>query len=238
MIAFHGKVEIKDKYVKRMRKHIELDQLIRGKYTNDENPASPEFRGCAVGCVLHSSNHEDYEAELGIPTQLALLHDACFEGVPSEQAAKFALDFLEIIPIGADLSGVINHFYVWLLIDPENGVIRFADNDNERTVITNVAVLHQRVIDGDIPLESEWDAAWDATWDATRDAAWDAAWDATRAAARDATRDATRDAAWAAARAAARDAAWAAAWAAAFEKIAARLLELLATAPVPELVTE
>ena len=150
------------------------------------------------------------------------LEDNFFEYMPNGKAKAWPEAFLSAIQVGADLSQVNDQFMVWLLIDEQDGVIRFADES--KAVVQQVASLYQRRLNGDPPVEDEWDAARAAARDAACAAAWDAAWDAACAAAWDAARDAARDAACAAARAAAR--------AAHYEKMAEKLLELLSQAPV------
>ena len=211
MLAFHSQPAIKAKYLERVRMHKKADAIIKGQYWEDG-------KGCAIGCTLHSSNHLAYETELGIPVQLAYLEDDIFENLPNGHAKEFPERFLKAINPGADLSRVVNKFLVWLLVDGVSGVIRFAQTEGQKTAISNVAALHQQVIDGNPPPAAAWDAARDAARAAAGAAAWDAARDAAGAAAGDAAWDAARDAAgaaaWAAARAAAGAAAGAAAWAA------------------------
>ena len=126
---------------------------------------------------------------------------------------KFPLQFLEAIPVGADLSGVIPKFLPWLLVDPDCGVINYADEQGKSSV-QQVADLYSRRIAGDEPSEAEWEAAAYAAYAA------DAAYAATRAS------DAAIRAAYAAyaadaaIRAAQRD----------------KLLSLLAEAPIGEVV--
>jgi len=219
MIAFHGNPEIKQMYLERVAAHEAADEIAQGYYWENG-------KGCAVGCTIHGSQHALYETELGIPEELAYLQDRIFEGLPNAKAKLFPREFLEAIPLGADLSLVVNQFLVWLLVDPLHGVIQFAGKDSERAAIETVAKLHLRVISGDPPTKSEWAAAWAAA----RDAAGDAAGAAARAAAWAAAWDAARAAAWAAAWAAARAAAWDAAGDAQKDK----LIALLRAAPITQ----
>jgi len=222
--AFHENPAIKATYLARVRAHREADELIRGTYWEDG-------KGCAVGCTIHGSDHSAYERELGIPATLAYLEDQLFESLPTEAAQQWPEHFLEAIPVGADLSLVWPQFAIWLLTDPQAGVIRFSRDDQARHAITGVAGLYQRVCTRQAVSREEWTAA---AW-AARDAA-DASWAAgvSRAAARAAW------AAWAAGAAAlaardAADASWAAgaagvsraaARAAARKRQAEKLLEL------------
>lgn len=99
MKAFHGDEAVKQKYLARLKAHHEADEIIQG--TGWENG-----HGCAVGCTLNKYDHSAYENELGLPQWLALLEDKIFEGLPSIDAQQFAVDFLEAVPVGADVEKV------------------------------------------------------------------------------------------------------------------------------------
>jgi hypothetical protein len=129
----------------------------------------------------------------------------CFRTVEDKAAAR-------LVEVG---------FLIWLLADPEEGVIRFVQGDartRQREAIEGVIKLLIR--------DGKWDAARASARDAAEAAAGAAAWSAraawaaagaaARDAAGDAAWDAARGAAWSAARAAARDAAGDAAWSAAW----------------------
>ncbi len=108
MIAFHGKQEIKDKYISRVRAHREADHLIRGK--GWENG-----RGCAVGCTLEAYDHARYPIELGIPEWLARVEDTLFEGMPEEDAMLWPERFLSAIKPGTSLDKVKGPLLVFIL---------------------------------------------------------------------------------------------------------------------------
>ena len=136
--AYHGDPTIKATYLARVRAHREADQLIKGIYWQ-------HGKGCAVGCTVHSDNHAAYETELGVPRVLARLEDGLFERLPNGQALAWPAQFLEAIPVGADLSLVWPQFAVWLLVDPTDGVIQFAKTERVRQVIQNVADAYVQV---------------------------------------------------------------------------------------------
>jgi hypothetical protein len=239
MQAFHNDPAIKAALVAQLEAHYAADEIIKGTYWEGG-------KGCAVGCCVHSGDHSLFESRYRIPEKIAALMDGIFEGLPNDSAKAFPLAVIKAIPVGADLSRVINHFLEWLLIDPEHGVARF----NAAPSILAVAALHRRIIDGGAVQTEEWAAARDAA--RAEAAARDADWAAARAAARaeaadwaaamaaDAARAAAMDADWAAAwaaamaadaaRAAAMDADWAADWDAARKAQAQKLVELLAAA--------
>jgi hypothetical protein len=235
LIAFHGDPKIKDEYLARVRQHRAADELVKGQYWENG-------KGCAVGCTIHSSEHENYETELGIPQALARLEDSIFEGLPNERAMSWPEQFLAAIQVGADLTMVSSRFLRWLLVDPRSGVVRFA-SARGKAAIEQVAELFQRQIEGGTVVAAEWHDAADAA-HAAADAAEADAYDSEAAAdaayagyaaanaayadayaAADAAHaaEAAADAAYAAAEADAADAAYAAARIRQAEK----LLELL-----------
>ena len=110
--AYHGSPEIKAKYLARVRRHREADELIKGQYWRNG-------KGCAVGCTLEErfaeARHAAYETDLGIPVALARLEDSIFEGLPNAAAQAWPERFLSAIQPGADLSGVADQFVVLLM---------------------------------------------------------------------------------------------------------------------------
>lgn len=155
--AFHGDPSIKARYVARMKAHIAADELIKGIYAEGD-PKSGTFKACAVGCTLHSGNHAAAETEIGFPQILMHLEDSIFEGLALEDGQNFALEFLECVPVGADLTLVAARWLHWLLVDKKDGVIRFA-GEREKSAILDVGALYARRINGDEPTHNEWEAA-------------------------------------------------------------------------------
>lgn len=192
MVSFHNDAELKNQLVANLKKHEELDQIVQGTYWSDG-------KGCAVGCSIvdfggETDNHKEYERLFGIPRALARIEDGIFEGLSVEDAKCWPGAFAAAVPVGVDLSGVVDKLMVYLL----EGVIQYAKDDGIKAVKA-VIDLYKRKISGEKIELSEWREA--------RAAAYAAA-DA-RAAYADAAR-AARAAAYAA-DAAAADAAYAAA---------------------------
>ena len=131
----------KARYLARVATHREADELIHG--VGWENG-----KGCAVGCTLDAYDHARYPIELGIPTVLAHLEDALFEGLPPGRAQTWPEDFLRAVPTDTDLWRVWPRFAVWLLTvecpSPSGAA---------------VAALYQRRLDGDEPSTDTWAAS-------------------------------------------------------------------------------
>ena len=137
MLAYHNNPKLKQDILQQLQIHHDADEIIKGVYWENG-------KGCAVGCTLHSDNHQEYETRFGIPKILAHLEDAIFEGLPNDLAKTWPINFMSAIPIGADLSHVWRDFAVWLLIDPVDGVIKHTNPGTEAyEVILRVANLYQ-----------------------------------------------------------------------------------------------
>lgn len=164
-------------------------------------------KGCAVGCTVHSNQHRDYETELGIPVKLARLEDWLFENMANGNSMTWPERFLEAPAVGADLNLVWSQFAEWLLVDAEWGVIKFAKTDRTRAAIQGVADLYQKMNLGELITSTQFASAASAA-----DAA-DAAYAADAASAADAKAQREH-----------------------VLRMADKLLELMAAAPVAELV--
>jgi hypothetical protein len=245
--AFHGDPALQAERVARMEAHIKMDQLVQG--TGFEPDTG---RGCFVGCTCDRYEPGIFPEEIGYPAELQDLLDVIHEGLPPEDTPRYALAYLRDVTPGADLTRAYHEFLSWILVDGH--VFPVPEAPALPAACVRVAGLHRRAAAGEAVPREEWDAARAAAgeavpreeWDAARAAASAAAWDAASAAASAAANAAT----WAAARAAANAAAWAAANAAAsvaanaaaraaardaaWRAMAAKLLELMAGAPVPE----
>lgn len=162
LVAFHGSQKLKDFYVGRIQAHKEADEIVHRDYWVNG-------KGCAVGCTIHSGRHADYESELGIPRSLARLEDGIFESMPNGNSMEWPLRFINAIPVSANLYPALWRFMEWLLVDPENGVIRFAKKPKTRAVIQAVADLYRRQIGGEKITEKDWRTAAAAAY-ATADA--------------------------------------------------------------------
>ena len=167
LIAYHGDSELKDTFVALIEQHRTADQIAQG------HGYWQSGRGCAIGCSIHSLNqitgshvphndHAAYETLIGVPRLLARLEDGIFESLPADRAQLWPGEFAAAIRPGADLSLVWPRFAVWLLVDSEAGVIRYAQTDKARSAIQRVADLYMRTIAGETIDRQTWKDAADA----------------------------------------------------------------------------
>lgn len=148
MLSFHGKQEIKDKYLARVIAHRKADAIIQG--IGWENG-----KGCAVGCTLENYDHSRYPIELGLPKWLARLKDWIFENLPKEHAIEWPEKFLSIIPVGVCVEKVRYKLAVarmGSLIDLQNK--NLANNPDLKIIINEVInslklvkICHEAAID-------------------------------------------------------------------------------------------
>jgi hypothetical protein len=113
-----------------------------------------EIAGASL--LVENRSHRELSMRLGIPLELAYLEDRAFEGLSVELARAWPARFAEAIPVGRDLSMVWPRLALWMLSDPESGVLRLARTDRTRGAIAGVVALYQRWIDGDKPTIEEW----------------------------------------------------------------------------------
>lgn len=193
MLAFTDTEVTKSQLIESLERHAAADRIIAGHYWTGRG-------GCAVGCSIHDfrpgseSIHKLYEPLFGVPQIIARLEDSIFERLPYTEQKAWPLRFANAIREGSDLSGVWYRFALWMLVDPDDGVMKFAKSDNTREAIKAVGALYQRKCNGDEPSRKEWeDAAYYAAY--ATSVASDAAYYAAYA---DAVTDAAADAAAAA----------------------------------------
>ncbi len=132
----------KDDLIMKLERHAQADAFRRGVYFENG-------KGCAVGCTLvdygvNPEKHAEYEPLFGIPEVIALLEDSIFEGLPIDKAKKWPLRFANAVPVKTDLSGVWPKFAIALMIDPDHGVINYAQTEDQGSVIRRCADLYTK----------------------------------------------------------------------------------------------
>jgi hypothetical protein len=237
LTAWHGDVKLQKATVAEMVEHRKADRLVKGVYWEGG-------KGCAVGCLIHSGDHKQYEPRFGIPQALARLEDTIFENLPNGEAMKWPERFLKAARPGADLSLVQWQFLAFVVDEalsrPEAESVREACQPALEVVRAKARGENVSGSAARSAAESAESAAWSAgsaarsAGSATRSAAWSAAESAESAA------WSAGSAAWSAG-SAARSAAWSAAWSAgsagsaansAWKRYADKLIELMSAAPV------
>jgi len=114
ILSYHNDENLKKLVITEMKKHKKEDKFIKGSYGFYEYGG---FKGCAVACAVNSVNKilgKEYDTEshgalqetLGIPGWLSKIQDAFFECLPWGECDKFAINFLESIPVGVDLEPI------------------------------------------------------------------------------------------------------------------------------------
>ena len=179
--AYLNDSNLKTAFLAQIAEHEAADAIIKGTYAQ----RGVTFRGCAIGCSLHSlnviqrkvgtdrtantGNHERYEAELGLPTWLAYLEDNIFERLPDALAVTWPRRFAEAVPVGAVVDDrVLARILCWALTDTEFGVRYATDSEETRGWIDTIAAYIDADSRGIATADQREAAAWDAR--AARDA--------------------------------------------------------------------
>ena len=226
MRAWHNDPALKQATVAEMAAHREADNLVKGVYWEGG-------KGCAVGCLIHSGNHAEYEPRFGIPQALARLEDAIFESLPNADAMLWPERFLKAAQPGADLSLVQWQFLEFVVEDalsqkgaesvreacqPALAVVRAKARGE--AVSARSAAWSAASAESAASAASAARSATSAAWSAASAAS--AAWSAASAARSAAWSAASAESAASAARSAARSAAW--------KRYADKLIELMEAA--------
>lgn len=111
-----------------------------------------------------------YEQRTGIPRVLGKLQDRIFRGLPHDDCASFAGDFLEAIPVGADIANVWSEFVQWLLVDPKDGVLQFAQTAAEQEIIQRAANLYLTGNRNPADWQAAYTVALEESWEQEEDA--------------------------------------------------------------------
>jgi hypothetical protein len=149
LISFHDDQAIKDGHTAQLKAHHDADEIIQGKYWENG-------KGCDTGCSFHSSDHGQWAVQLGIPVQIGRLRDTIFEGLPNARAKEFPLACSMATPVGVNLDRVWMQVMIWLLIDGEYGILQYAETDNLKKSIREVAQAYIDTLAGNEVPAARW----------------------------------------------------------------------------------
>lgn len=142
------------------RAHQEADAYVQGEY-GIYNVL--EFRGCSIGCTIKSlggNKLDDHgwlaEQIFGGVRAIPRMQEWVFEELPSRAASAWTPDFLEAVPVYADLRPVVARMIIWVLTDPIHGVKQYVEDVEP---VDHVAGLWTRRMNGDDPTRNEWTVA-------------------------------------------------------------------------------
>lgn len=178
LLSWHGDPLIKAVAVASMHAHRAADEIMQGRFVQLNPDSDSGFRGCFHGCLtgnalmaernitpvqltdVHVEWHAEGERLWGIPRRLGYMLDKMFEALPPRDCAAFAVDVTEAIPVGVDLSQVVDRWMLDILTNPAGGVARYTnDGTAQHAAIEAVAELYRRRLAGSEPTLHEWTGA-------------------------------------------------------------------------------
>lgn len=172
IVAWHGDPALKAEVAARMRQHREHDEIVQGLYQLVNPKYASGYKGCLIGCTLPPEPvetkwilpkdeglepssplagwHGRVEQLYGIPRPVGYLLDKIFESLPVDEGrhAWFAVESIEAIPVGADLTLVPSRLLLDVLTQPEPAA--------QRVAAEQVIGLYARRVAGDEPAWQEW----------------------------------------------------------------------------------
>jgi hypothetical protein len=130
-LAWLGDPALKESVVLRMKEHRAEDSIIQGEYQVYAPEVATQYKGCLLGCTLPPEVNAQQKlvnsnwgwqrrvAEAyGIPRGVAFYLENVFENLPFDEAADFAVESIEAIPVGADLTEVDRYWTYQNEFDP------------------------------------------------------------------------------------------------------------------------
>lgn len=164
LIAWRG-LKTKQETLKLFQSHIDADTLQPGTYGREEGD---RYIACTIGCLTGSNDHKLYETLYGIPVGLAYIHEAIFEDISDidlKASQQWSYNFLKDIPEGADLSAIQSQLTVWLINNPEYGLMHHGmKNVNFTFLLSESSKLHSKIVDGESVSPEQWLEIRKKTW--------------------------------------------------------------------------
>lgn len=81
-----------------------------------------------------------YAEAVQTPYPLAELIRSMFIHLPEEEAYVWAVEHLEAIPVGADLSNIWAEFVHWLVFNSENGIMNYLHDEELRSIYQELVI--------------------------------------------------------------------------------------------------
>lgn len=138
--GFGGDASRKARCLVRLAKAIDDGLLARPERTHASK--GPGHLPSRHAVPVPGANHS---TELGVPAALGVLHDHFFEISPADGSdTRFALAWVDAIPVGADLTGMPAAYAQWLLHDPTWGLGRLVPSHGPLRVLWEEVIEHHR----------------------------------------------------------------------------------------------
>lgn len=163
VVSFGGDAGRKALCVARVQQAIDTGALAKQDIVSVDGSDLPSTR--AAG-----GPNASYSEVLGVPEVFAHLQNVFFGMLPAKDGSntRFALEWVEAIPVGVDLAGIPLAYTQWLLHDPQWGIaacvpqaVDAVEEDTGRTLRVlwkDMIVFHQREASGELLPPSVWEA--------------------------------------------------------------------------------
>lgn len=171
--AYFGDPSFKAEFIKELKWHKKQGKFLHGSYGEGSNG---DFRGCAVGCSIHSlyrlgktkekqwEGHALYPSLLGVTEWLAWLADSVFENSPEDYSMSWPVRVMEAVPVGVDLT-LVKHTVMAMILEEETKFDR-KKFPQVAQAVSGTAELHRQASRGETVTPAAWSAAESAAWSA------------------------------------------------------------------------
>lgn len=150
--AFLGDPQVKSSFVAHMKEQRDLNTGFR--------PG-----GKPAACMLDGCSSQEFPTKLGLPGWMAFVESFLINQLPAEEADQFAAEFLEVIPVGAEVARVwhqlsmarLDRFRDWLKPQYQSGPkgnhqpcadgVHRPAVDSAYVLVDKIKELHQDTLD-------------------------------------------------------------------------------------------
>jgi hypothetical protein len=173
--AFQGNAVFKQALIDRFKAHWVSGRVAPNLKMTFNTP--PNGESGVMGATVEGEDEREYESQVGVPAEAGYLHeiilyfcghDTATDGPTAPRnftIADFARDYpvqwLQAIPVGADLRTVTPRFIAWLLHDcfAANNALLTQVNPSIKAAGLQVSALYKQTLTGAVISPEQWSAA-------------------------------------------------------------------------------
>lgn len=165
MLAFHNDPARKQAVLERIREHLDAGDVVPLPAYWDKGKGGP------AACAVHDADPAAFEQALDISRAILPIVEAIYRKTYNTApphvevsldvdelalARAFPFDWLDVLPLGADVRDVPARMILWMLGDPLEGTITAVSDEEVLELLAQVLAAHRSVLAGGSPAAAEW----------------------------------------------------------------------------------
>ena len=126
--AFHSDIRLRERILSRIKQLLDAQIIEQGQAPTEDGSRA------LISNVLRyrsSENYTKFSKAVDFPEWVTICYESLFESLPEKSANKWAIDFLQFMPVGVDLNMLKFRLFEGILNDPEIGIRDIAPGNLE-----------------------------------------------------------------------------------------------------------